>query len=422
MSIPTNRPVDKREILKRDERVQRDIILKLQEKNRPVAEALWAEHKKTLYPDIMHVSNALTLQNLLANSQESLNQEDSLQISYLARTNLSSITDNDEEITNFILDRLDDNERNAMNENFPEIVELVKTNYIKMSKKTFIRLIREKTFESGEDKPVEMDKSYPDAPYSTPPMSENPMKKTPIFTTPMQNTPKKVYTALLKNIEISDSEEIKKYNDILNTLKPLKKIQLQIKLEKYVPGLVPPSFTVKELKTMLSNIMYNDTPKLSGKGMSRVISGRGVAPHNSHVGLLYGGKYSINLEKLQKCILHVYYTKSRAILVKSEMVSIDTRDVILDILHQRFNITRFNKLQPDEQRSISNFVRLTKIPDVPLEEFNEAYQRRFEVLRGEIQSGNSSEELKAEFKRFVPRAIQEGLIPKNQVMDMLLTM
>jgi sulfur relay (sulfurtransferase) DsrC/TusE family protein len=422
MSIPSNKPVDKREILKRDERVQRDIILKLQEKNRPVAEALWAEHQKTLYPDIMHVSNAPTLQNLLANSQESLNQEDSLQISYLARTNLLSITDNDEEITNFILDRLDDNERNAMNENFPEIVDLVKTNYIKMSKKTFIRVIKEKTFESGEDKPVpEMEKMYPDAP-TTQPMNENPMKKIPIFTSPPPMTPKKVYTALLKNIEISDSEEIKRYNAILNTFKPLKKIQLQIKLEKYVPGLVPPSFTVKQLQTMLANITYNDTPELSGKGMSRVISGRGYATPNSRVGLLYGGKYSINLEKLQKCILHVYYTKSRASLVKSEMVSIDTRDVILDILHQRFNITRFNKLQPDEQRIVSNFVRLTKIPDVPLGEFDEAYQRRFEILRGEIQSGNNSPLLLKEFKQFLNRGLQEGLIPKSQVMDMLLTL
>jgi sulfur relay (sulfurtransferase) DsrC/TusE family protein len=422
MSIPSNRPVDKREILKRDERVQRDIILKLQEKNRPVAEALWAEHQKTLYPDIMHVSNAPTLQNLLANSQESLNQEDSLQISYLARTNLLSITDNDEEITNFILDRLDDNERNAMNENFPEIIELVKTNYIKMSKKTFIRLIKQQTFESGEDKPVpEMEKMYPDAPI-TPPMNENPMKKTPVFTTPMQNTPKKVYTALLKDIEISDPEELQKYNSILNTLKPLKKVQLQVRMDRRIPGVVPPSFTVKQLQTMLANLIYNDT-KISGKGVnSRVIKGRGVAPPNSRVGLLYGGKYSINLEKLQKCILHVYYTKSRASLVKSEMVSIDTRDVIQDILHQRFNINRFNKLQPDEQRVISNFVRLTKIPDIDLSEFNEAYQRRFEVLRGEIQSGNNSVVLQKEFKHFLNRAITEGLIPKSQAMEMLLTM
>jgi hypothetical protein len=422
MSIPSNKPVDKREILKRDERVQRDIILKLQEQNRPVAVALWAEHQKTLYPDIMHVSNAPTLQNLLANSQESLNQQDSLQLSYIARTNLLSITDNNEEITNYILDRLDDNERNAMNENFPEIVELVKTNYIKMSKKTFIRLIREKTFESGEETPVELEKTYPDAPYSTPPMSENPMKKTPVFTTPMQNTPKKVYTALLKDIEISDPVELQKYNSILNTLKPLKKVQLQVRMDKIIPGIVPPSFTVKQLQIMLANLIYNDTPKISGKGVnSRIIKGRGATP-NCRVGLLYGGKYSINLDKLQKCILHVYYTKSRASLVKSEMVSIDTRDVIQDILHQRFNITRFNKLQPDEQRIVSNFVRLTKIPDVPLEEFNEAYQRRYQIIRGELESGNSSPELRTEFKRFVSRAITEGLIPKSQAMEMLLTM
>lgn len=137
---------------------------------------------------------------------------------------------------------------------------------------------------------------------------------------------------------------------------------------------------------MLLYSEYNGVKKISGKGLSRVISGRGVAPHIGKVRFLYGGKFSINFDKLNKCVLHVYYTKSHVSLpsLKSEAISIDTRDVILDILHQRFNITRFNKLQPDEQRVILNFVRTTQIPDVNLTEFDEAYQRRFEVLRGEI--------------------------------------
>jgi hypothetical protein len=104
-------------------------------------------------------------------------------------------------------------------------------NCIKMSKKTFIRLVKEKTFESGDEKPVEMDQTYEDKSYFTP-MKENPMKS-PIFTTPPQNTPKKAYLALLKPIEISDPAE-----SVLEKLKNLKKIQLQIRLEKYLFGKV----------------------------------------------------------------------------------------------------------------------------------------------------------------------------------------
>jgi hypothetical protein len=173
---------------------------------------------------------------------ESINQEDCLQIQYLARPNLLPIAD--VETTNHILDRLDDNENVAMNENFPEIVDLIKFNYLKISKKTFIRLVKEKTFESGDEKPVEMEKTY-DSSYTTLPMNENPMRKTPVFTTPMQTTPKKAYTALLKPIEISDPEEIQRYKAILNKFKPLKMIQLQLKVEKILPRLVPQSFTVK---------------------------------------------------------------------------------------------------------------------------------------------------------------------------------
>jgi hypothetical protein len=267
-----------------------------------------------------------------------------------------------------------------------------------------------------------VEKTYPESSYSTPvkDQNENPMKK-PVFTPPLEITPKRLYTELLKQpIEISDPNELERYKTIQEKYKNLKKLELQRLIMQILPGFPPPSFTIKQLKQMLANSNFNGVKKIAGKGMHRVIRGRGNTPE-SKIGHLYGGRYSINPDKLKQCILHVYYTKSRASLpgLKSETINIDMRDMLLDILHQRFNIKVLNALIPDEQRIVSNFVNTTKI-DLDLSEFDEAYARRYQVLKGEIQSGNNSPIILKEFKQFVNRGLQENLITRNEAMNMLL--
>jgi hypothetical protein len=150
MSIPTNKIINRQEILKKDEAFQRNILIKLQEQHRPIARALWNEHQSRLYPDLLNISNEPTVANLLQNSMESLNSEDSLQIQVLAQANLLTITDG--QTASYILDRLNGQEKSSINESFPSIVALIRDNYLKMSKKTFLRLICEKTFESADEK------------------------------------------------------------------------------------------------------------------------------------------------------------------------------------------------------------------------------------------------------------------------------
>jgi hypothetical protein len=116
-SIPKNRFVDQRTVLANEEARNRQISINLQKKFAPTRDALWAEHQATLYPDILHVRNVPTLQNLIADELESTNQEDSLQTEYLARQNLSTITD--EKTTDYILDRLTFEDMNNLNQNLP---------------------------------------------------------------------------------------------------------------------------------------------------------------------------------------------------------------------------------------------------------------------------------------------------------------
>jgi hypothetical protein len=178
----------------------------------------------------------------------------------------------------------------------------------------------------------------------------------------------------------------------------------------------------------------------SGIGQRRRITGRGSpmreskneSDSESDEDVLSGkkmylnnGKFAINLEKLRRNILHVYYSSSRASIpqLKRESISNDVKNILLDILHGKYNENLFRKLtNPDEQRLISTFVRVLKIPDISMAEFDKAFQDHFDVLKGEIMAGNSNEKIKQEYKQYIVRGMSEGIIPRTQGLNMIFSM
>eukprot|EP00596_Hydrurales_sp_CCMP1899_P003055 CAMPEP_0119051558 /NCGR_PEP_ID=MMETSP1177-20130426/73133_1 /TAXON_ID=2985 /ORGANISM="Ochromonas sp, Strain CCMP1899" /LENGTH=81 /DNA_ID=CAMNT_0007030799 /DNA_START=376 /DNA_END=621 /DNA_ORIENTATION=+ len=71
-------------------------------------------------------------------------------------------------------------------------------------------------------------------------------------------------------------------------------------------------------------------------------------------------------------------------------------------------------MKSDDQRIISTFVRMMKIPDIDMKVFDEAYQLNYEILLGQVNSGQNNPIVKREIKEYILRAISEGLIPKSQ--------
>jgi hypothetical protein len=59
-------------------------------------------------------------------------------------------------------------------------------------------------------------------------------------------------------------------------------------------------------------------------------------------------------------------------------------------------------------------VRVLKIPDISMAEFDKAFQDHFDVLKGEIMAGNSNEKIKQEYKQYIVRGMSEGIIPRTQ--------
>jgi hypothetical protein len=225
--------------------------------------------------------------------------------------------------------------------------------------------------------------------------------------------------------------------DTLNRIKDEVENMKVEELKTYLKGMNSnpiPAYSRAEYQSLAIKIAFDQaTNTKTGSGMGRRrITGRGSPERgesdeesdedvsNGKKMYLNKGKFAVNMEKLRKNILHVYYVSSRASIpqLKRENISSYTRDVLLDILANKYNDKLFNKLKPDEQRLISTFVRTMKIP-IDMKEFDDAYQKNYDVLTGEVNAGNNNPKVRAELKLYILRGISENLIPKSQGQLML---
>ena len=128
------------------------------------------------------------------------------------------------------------------------------------------------------------------------------------------------------------------------------------------------------------------------------------------------------MDKLKNNILSVQYTSCRGTVpsLKLERISDDAKSVITDILENQYNSKLFEKLMTDDQRIVSHFVRTLKIKDIDMDSFDKKYQHEYELLLGQVNSGNSNEKVKQQLKQYILRGISEGLIPRAHGLNQIL--
>ena len=107
--------------------------------------------------------------------------------------------------------------------------------------------------------------------------------------------------------------------------------------------------------------------------------------------------------------------------VKVQRISNDVKEIISDILNNKYDDRLFNKLQNDEKRIIKRFVKATKLDnEISIDDdLDKEFQRQYEILLGEYNSGNTSPLIKNELKRFVIEGVNENKIPKHQAYMLL---
>jgi hypothetical protein len=450
--ISGSKIIDKNAILVRDQALQRQISINLQKKFEPISQALFREEQSLKYPNTINVSNEPSLGMLIANQRDSAINSDVLQSYSLGRNQLLTIADAD--TADYILDRLSDSEIQTLNQSFPKFIKILSTKYKNIDKNKFIELIKNDTselpdYEVSEKGQTRLNRMKTDAEvrakiiedrdeqlrserfrgntidreqyqeydyddkFVTP--QKNPMKNKP--------SPKLIYGSILNenipspttNIE---QESFENATTFINSLKD--KRELYFYISTLIDGKIPTKFNKKELKDIAFKLRYKDelANLVEGKGLRRRIEGRGVEKlsRNPDKVELNNGKFIIDMEKLRRNILSVTYASCRATIpsLKKENVSNDVKNVITDIVQGKYNANLFNKMKPDDQRIVSTFVRTMKIPDIDMREFDEAYQLNYEVLLGQMSSGQNNPIVKKELKQYILRAITEGLIPKAQ--------
>ena len=102
-----------------------------------------------------------------------------------------------------------------------------------------------------------------------------------------------------------------------------------------------------------------------------------------------------------------------------QTVSKDVKELIEDIIHDKYNKKLFDRLNVDERRTVRKIVRALKL-DLPVDnEEDEKFQKNFEILKGEFLSGNSNPKMKDELKKYVVTAMSEGQIPRHEAYMLL---
>ena len=168
-------------------------------------------------------------------------------------------------------------------------------------------------------------------------------------------------------------------------------------------------------------------PRAGGKGLrnKRVIRGKGytknahpkIQPRRHYV----NDSYYIDLNKLDDNILCVKYAQNDSVLphLKPQSITVKTKEMITDILNNKYDNRIFKLLSAEEKRDVKKFCKCVKI-DVSINDPEEdEYQRQFEIVRGEYMSGNDSPEIKATLKRYILEALRDNKIAKSDGYNLL---
>jgi len=165
-----------------------------------------------------------------------------------------------------------------------------------------------------------------------------------------------------------------------------------------------------------------------GTGLQRIrkiIYGKGAGSYGEHktsrIHRYYLDKYYVDMKKLNNNVLCVKYSLNDAFVphLKVQKVSTGVKDVIEDILENKYNSKVFAMLNEMDKRAVKRFINACKLEIEVEPNLDKHFQETFEILLGEYQSGNDSPQVKKELKKYILEALQENKIPKSQAMLLL---
>ena len=158
---------------------------------------------------------------------------------------------------------------------------------------------------------------------------------------------------------------------------------------------------------------------VSGKGL-KLIHGRGHTEHQT-VSFKKNWKYYdriyIDLDRLKNNVLFIKFINNNISLqkLKTQNISDDLRDMIMDTINDRYNKKLFNTLEDSDKRIFRFVAKAFKMRlDIPEDEVDVEFREKYKILIGSFLSGNDSPELKKELLKYIRIAIAESKIPQQE--------
>jgi hypothetical protein len=171
------------------------------------------------------------------------------------------------------------------------------------------------------------------------------------------------------------------------------------------------------------NLSSTKTTGLGLKGLKglkrRKIVGRGSSD-DSETRKEFNGKF-IDLRKLKDNILTIKYVKTGAYIpnVKSQHVSEDTKEVINDLINEKFDNRLFQKLPDTDRRLVKRVIKAFKLTVDDKDVSEEEHRKQYDIILGQFKSGNTSPLIKNKLRQYVVESMETGALTRREAWQIL---
>jgi predicted nucleic acid-binding Zn-ribbon protein len=233
----------------------------------------------------------------------------------------------------------------------------------------------------------------------------------------------------------------KEIDNIEEQKKELDSMAQEVAYRKQPPLLQPPNESYKPLKPKPKEIEYatleEENPKLGKKGRGRpkgsgiskpfkdkIDKTKGIIPDLPYVPF---GRYLINKSRLNTDnILSLKRPSGGNIIdIPTYKISENLAKVFKQIVGGKIlDFNDLNQLTKEEQIYLYKVAKLSNLADklsipTPSKSERDKEFHRFEVMKGEILSGNDNKELIRSFKALILKLSRDGTLPKTQTKELL---
>lgn len=173
-------------------------------------------------------------------------------------------------------------------------------------------------------------------------------------------------------------------------------------------------YNLPELKYMRS-IARETLKETNGNGLRRrkknIIMGKGVSVDS---------KYYVDSEKLNKNILCIKYKSNANKKVNDVAINNDTKAIIKDILFNKFDASKYEKLSVDDKQKIILFIKAMNLDDLGIKDTElETFFNDYTIRLAEVQSGNDNKDLIKQLKKDTLKLMKLGRINRTEGYDIL---